>query len=114
MRGVLGDVGTLAAGSAVNAAATMRSLLAQQGIYLDEPRAPAPAPAKERLESVEPIDRAAISEVLLERGAPLRDVEWLSASCPSMDDALAFEPTAWMRRDTDDLQDPAEDGKGRP
>jgi hypothetical protein len=77
----------------MNTAATMRAMLAQQGIFLDD--RPAPAPAAQR--SIEaPIDRDAIRAVLVEQGVQERDLEWLAASCPSMEHALAFEPTPNM------------------
>lgn len=90
----------------MNPAATMRALLATQGIFLDETPAASPAATSSPTTSPEAIDREAIREILLERGAPMRDLDWLVASCPSMEHALAFEPTPWMTRDfTDYMED---------
>jgi len=77
-------------------------MLAQEGIFLDE-KPPAASPPTRA--TAAPLDRAAIRDVLLERGAPLRDVDWLVASCPSMELAMAFDPTPSMRRDFADYLD---------
>lgn len=99
----------------MNASETMRALLAHNGIFLDDEPAisPAPEPA-----TTAPIDREAIREVLLERGVPMRELDWLVGSCPSMEAALSFVPTPWMLRD-DDFTDylderPLQAGKGTP
>lgn len=78
----------------------MRLMLAQVGIFLDEP-----APARE----VEPgpdwdaiaafVDRDMVRRILRERGAPERDLDWLAASAPSLAAAEEFVPTPWMLRD---------------
>ena len=98
----------------MNQSATLRAMLAQEGIFLDEKRATAPPPAQP---TAAPVDREAIRAVLLERGAPLRDLDWLVASCPSMELAQAFEPTPWMLRDfadyVDDMAGTGPAGKGR-
>lgn len=97
--------------------AFMRGQLASVGIFLDD-KAPAPGhvtatgPATREA----PVDRALAREVLVERGAPERDLAWLVASCPSVEHALAFEPTPWMLRDTDHLDNERPDAGrgGRP
>jgi hypothetical protein len=74
----------------------MRGQLASVGIFLDDKlTAPRPAPAP----TVAQVDRDEIRAVLIERGAPARDLDWLTASCPDLAEALMFEPTPWMLRD---------------
>ena len=43
-----------------------------------------------------PIDRWAIRKILMERGAPARDLQWLTDSCPSTVDAEAYTPPRTM------------------
>jgi hypothetical protein len=88
----------------MNASQTLRAMLATEGIFLDEQPAPViatPSPTTCDL----PIDRALVREILGDHGAPDRDLDWLVASCPSVEHALAFEPTPWMLRDIDDFGD---------
>lgn len=76
----------------------MRCQLASVGIFIDDKPAeihPALAP------TVAQVDRDEIRAVLIERGAPARDLDWLTASCPDLAEALMFEPTPWMLRDPD-------------
>jgi len=95
----------------------MRRELAQNaGIYLDE-RPAKIAPPAPPLQTAEYVDRDAVRVILIELGAPARDLEWLVASCPSLEHALAFEPTPWMLRDFTDYlgnERPTTAGKGRP
>lgn len=80
---------------------TMRGLLANAGIFLHAaPASPAATSSPTAREA--PVDRALVRDLLVERGAPERDLGWLSASCPSIEHALAFEPTPWMLRDFTD------------
>lgn len=70
----------------------MRTKLAAVGIMLDESR---PARAAERAAPTEAQpDRSLIREILSERGAPAKALDWLTASCPSVEDALAYQPPA--------------------
>lgn len=72
--------------------AFMRGMLAGSGILLDEParpRAAAPSPSDPG-----PVDRAAVRRVLVAAGAPEKDLEWLSASAPSIDYARTYRPPA--------------------
>lgn len=85
----------------MNASQTMRALLATEGIFLDKMPA-APVAATSSPPTRETIDRALVREILSERGARDRDLDWLTASCPSVEHALAFEPTPWMQRDFTD------------
>lgn len=78
----------------MNPSATMRAMLATQGIFLDETAAVVHRDVKPA--NMPPVDRDAIRAVLVERCAPARDLDWLAASCPSMEHAIAFEPTPWM------------------
>lgn len=96
----------------MNASQTLRAMLANAGIFLDEQSTPVTAtPGPTTCEA--PVDRALVREILVERGAPERDLCWLSASCPSVEHALAFEPTPWMLRDTDNLDNERpDDGRG--
>lgn len=99
----------------MNASQTMRTMLANAGIFLDA--APAsPTATSGPSTSEAPVDRALVREILGERGAPARDLDWLVASCPSVEHAIAFEPTPWMLRDTDnpDNERPDDGRKGRP
>lgn len=84
----------------------MRMQLVQNaGIILDDqPASPiAATPAPESSEA--PVDRALVREILGIRGAPTRDLDWLVESCPSVEHALAFDPTPWMLRGADDVTD---------
>lgn len=79
--------------------ARMRAELAAVGIILDDPRPPLSAVAIQQ--SAPPVDRDAVRAVLVAAGAPDRDVEWLVASCPSLEDAKAYRPppiAAWCAR----------------
>lgn len=68
----------------------MREDLAEHGITLDEP--------KPNLRIVQKtvqragVDREAVRLTLIERGADAAELVWLSASCPSLEDARAFTP----------------------
>jgi len=71
--------------------AFFRGQLASVGIIFDTPPGPSsPIPAA----AVEPapVDRGLVRRILVAAGAPERDLEWLTASCPSVDDALAYQP----------------------
>lgn len=69
----------------------MRAQLASVGIVLDEPR-PSAASWPTVVPRADPaVDRDLISEILVGRGASDRDLEWLVASCPSVDDALGYQ-----------------------
>lgn len=89
----------------MNASQTMRALLATEGILLDEQPATVTATPSPTTCEV-PVDRTLVREILSDRGAPDRDLDWLASSCPSVEHALAFEPTPWMLRDfTDHLNE---------
>ena len=87
----------------MNASQTLRALLATENIFLDEQ--PMIGDRDVKPSNVPPVDREAIREILLERGAPMRDLDWLVASCPDLEHAMAFEPTPWMSRDFADYLD---------
>lgn len=84
----------------MNASEFMRRELAQNaGIFLDDPvpaAEPEPEPDWEALAAF--VDRDMVRRILRERGAPERDLDWLTASCPSLAAAQAFVPTPWMLR----------------
>ena len=69
----------------------LRIHLARVGIDLDERKPKMGAPAVVHAEP-EPIDRAKVRELLVLRGAPARDLEWLTASSPSVEAAAVFAP----------------------
>jgi hypothetical protein len=77
-------------------AAFLRAQLAGVGIFIADPAAAlstsvvADAPPS-------PVDRALVRDILVCGGAPERDLEWLTASCPSVEAAQAYEPfqIAW-------------------
>lgn len=78
----------------------MHLMLARVGIFLDKPAedpAPEPEPDWDALEAF--IDRDMVRRILRDRGAPERDLDWLTASAPSLAAAEMFEPTPWMLRD---------------
>lgn len=76
-------------------ASEMRALLASAGIVLDEkPAALEPRPTIAT--GAAPVDRAVIREILIDRGAPASDLEWLTASCPSVRDAEDYRPPPIM------------------
>lgn len=86
----------------------MRLMLAQNaGIFLDEPApepAPEPEPDWDAIAAL--VDRDMVRRILCERGVPERDLDWLTASCPSLAAAQSFVSTPWMLRDfTDYLED---------
>jgi hypothetical protein len=74
-------------------AARMRSQLASVGIFLPEPatKPTAKAHAATTTNSAA-VDRELVRRILVSAGAPRRALEWLTASCPSVDDALTFQP----------------------
>jgi hypothetical protein len=92
VRTVLGDERALQAEvGAVNPVATMRALLAQSGIYLDD--APDRDPIAAPVTTDEPApDRGAIRAILVAAGAPQNDLDWLTASCPSIEAAQGYRP----------------------
>lgn len=69
----------------------MRTQLAQVGIILTEPTPRIP-PGAATATAAEPVDRELVRVILADAGAPLADLEWLVASCPSVDDALNYQP----------------------
>lgn len=72
----------------------MRASLASVGIVLDESKqliAVAPAVMHAH------VDRDMIRLILVEAGAPARDIDWLTASCPSLDHALGYVPPRSIR-----------------
>ncbi len=80
--------------------AFLRGQLASIGIFLDEDRRPVTPTAATRSESG-PVDRYEIRAVLVDLGAPAKDLEWLVASCPGVEHALGYRPTireAWCVR----------------
>lgn len=44
------------------------------------------------------VDRAEVRSILVAAGAPAKDLDWLVASCPSIEDALGYERQAWCAR----------------
>lgn len=76
----------------------MRLQLASVGIFLDQKSAaiaPTPTPAAAE---PEPVDRDEIRAILVDLGAPAKDLDWLTASCPGVMYALTYRPTireAW-------------------
>jgi hypothetical protein len=74
----------------------LRGQLASVGIFLDEPT---PRQAHRALEQPMPgVDRDEVRRILMSAGAPPRDLDWLTASCPSIEDALGYvapTPEAW-------------------
>jgi hypothetical protein len=79
--------------------AFMRSELARVGIVLDGPR-DAIVRRDVKPESIAPADRAAIRAELVDAGASDRELDWLTASCPSVEKARAYHPAhiAWCPR----------------
>lgn len=81
--------------------AFMRGQLASVGIFLDEKPAQVVAHAAPASPSSEPVDRDEIRAILVDLGAPAKDLEWLAASCPGVEYALGYRPTireAWCVR----------------
>lgn len=70
----------------------LRMRLASVGIFLDEKKEEEPRAAPGS--SVVVVDRVRVREILVAAGAPAHDVEWLTASCPSVDHALRYRPPA--------------------
>lgn len=84
----------------MNRSEQMHLMLAQVGIFLDEPAPviePEPEPDWDALAAF--VDRDMVRRILCDRGVPARDLDWLTASCPSLAAAEVFEPTPWMLRD---------------
>lgn len=65
----------------------MRLQLAGHGIPLDEPRMAARRAAAPQRPT---IDRQAIRDLLAPK-VPARSLDWLTASCPSVQDAIEFQ-----------------------
>jgi hypothetical protein len=77
----------------------LRTQLASVGILLAEPTSL--PPRGDLATSAEPVDRELVRVILVDAGAPLADLEWLVTSCPSVDDALNYQPPcngAWFGR----------------
>ncbi len=72
--------------------AYLRGSLASVGILLDDPAAPSTATSSPPTSA--PIDRALIREILVDARAPANDLEWLTASCPSVDAAREYRAPA--------------------
>lgn len=70
---------------------TMRGLLAGIGIFLDDinPRVEFVTPVADPV----PVDRNEIRALLMVLGAPTRHLDWLTASCPSVEHALTYKPS---------------------
>jgi hypothetical protein len=78
----------------------MRGMLLQNGIKLDPPaqaRTAAPAP---NTSAIEPVDRDEIYQILFDRGASQRELEWLVPSCPSAEHARAWSPPQRKKPET--------------
>ncbi len=71
--------------------AYLRGQLASVGILLDEPAVPSATATPSRPTSA-PVDRELIREILVDLRAPANDLEWLTASCPSVEDAREYRP----------------------
>lgn len=69
----------------------MRTLLADAGIVLDEDK-PKCAVDSSNAAPVEPINRGEIRRALEARGAPARDLRWLTMSASSLAQAESFTP----------------------
>lgn len=70
---------------------TMRGLLAGIGIFLEDID-----PASDYVEIYQtpvPVDRDEIRALLMVLGAPTRHLDWLTASCPSVEYALTYKPS---------------------
>lgn len=74
--------------------AYLRGSLASVGILLDAPTIPTSTATSSRATSDAPIDREVIREILVDRRAPANDLEWPTASCPSVRDAEDYRPPA--------------------
>lgn len=73
----------------------MRGQLASVGILLDQPTPARPVgQAPTVAASPGGVDREAIRDVLVAAGAPAGDLEWLMASCPSIEAARGYRPPA--------------------
>jgi hypothetical protein len=70
----------------------MELQLATHNIYLDPPKPNLHLIVQVPVARVG-VDRAAVRKTLIARGADERDIEWLVASCPSLEDASNFKPT---------------------
>jgi hypothetical protein len=69
----------------------LRMRLATVGIFLDDPK-PSRAPSASPTSEPEPLDRDKIRALLTSGGAPDRDLDWLTASCPSYVLAAGYRP----------------------
>lgn len=72
--------------------AYLRAELARNaGIFLDEPAAFAATDDVGLFTAGgEVIDRAEVQRILVEAGAPAKDLEWLTTSCPSLEHARGY------------------------
>ena len=75
----------------------MRMQLSTVGIFLDEKREDLRSDVVPTVDA-EPVDRDEIRAILVDLGAPAKDLDWLTASCPGVEYALGYRPTireAW-------------------
>lgn len=71
----------------------LRGQLASVGIVLEPAVAPSPAAARAPGADHPPaVDRDEVRAILVDAGAPAADLEWLIASCPSVEDARSYRP----------------------
>jgi len=73
--------------------AYLRGQLASVGIFLGEAAQVPPAGTAGR-EPITVDERDEMRRVLVAGGAPAQDLEWLVASCPSLNDARDYRPPA--------------------
>lgn len=69
--------------------AYLRGQLASVGILMDDPPTHAATPDPVR-EPVTVDERDEMRRILTAAGAPVRSLEWLVASCPSINDARSY------------------------
>lgn len=72
----------------------MRGLLRVQGIVLDEPTEASSTAISSPTATVEAVDRDEVLRILVEAGAPSRDLEWLTDSCISVEHARGYRAPA--------------------
>lgn len=71
----------------------LRGQLASVGIVLDPVAETAPSSPPASAAPAE-VDREEVRRILVEAGAPATDLDWLVASCPSIEDARGYRPPA--------------------
>lgn len=80
---------------------SMRTALLEVGVNIDDlPQKLARSPVQPPREAPADVERQIIRQILVDAGAPARDLDWLSASAPTIAHARTYRPPASPEGDT--------------